>query len=65
MHRLYAAAHLGRWTRDSKSFGGVGKDLKPFPRQCSDGCPPRNVQPVMGGQYQQTRLSVEAPSEPN
>jgi NAD(P)-dependent dehydrogenase (short-subunit alcohol dehydrogenase family) len=37
---------------------------KVFPRQCSSGCPPWNVQPVMGGQYQQTRLSVEAPSEP-
>ena len=49
-----------------KSFGGVGKDSEVLsPCQCSSRCPPRNVQPVMGGQYQQKRLNVEAPLKPN
>jgi hypothetical protein len=54
-------AHRG----DNRKEGDLKRTSKPFSRWCSSECPPWNVQPVMGGQHQQTRLSVEAPSEPN
>jgi hypothetical protein len=63
--RLFAAGDGHRYVRDSKSFGGVGRGFKPFPCQCSGRCPPQNVQPVMGGQYQQMRLNVGAPLKPS
>jgi hypothetical protein len=44
----------GSWKDSQKSFpASVQADVH------------LNVRPAMGGQYQQTRLSVEAPSEPN
>jgi predicted nuclease of predicted toxin-antitoxin system len=45
--------------------GELERTPKSFPCQCSGRCPPWNVRPVMGGQHQQTRLNVKAPSEPN